>query len=580
MKILLINLTRFGDLLQTQPVISGFADKGHSVGLACLEHFAPATELLTDLDYVAPFPGSDFLRKLDSSWSLSLASLSQWRETVNRDFGPDVVINLTPTLSARMLTRFMALGAGMKNIVNDSAQIEDICVSEEERAAATDNCKQTRFDALRKVVGFNVDEFGFSVNSNGWATFLQSSSRKRGNSPCNLVDVFRKICKLGNIQPRYRLRAASPENKAQVLELMDAAVLQALGDIAKPAGYIGFQLGASDDRRRWPTGYFAQLGALFWQKFGFLPVLLGAKDELELGKKYTAKATTPFISLIGATDLPGLACVLAQTKMLVTNDTGTMHLAAGLNIPCLAIFLATAQPWDTGPYQEGMCCLEPDLPDHPRAFDDPCQPGCACRTVIEPDTVFELAEIRLNRGSWDNANELCGQGQARVWLTLRKDSQTDKEGFLDLKSLSGHEFSERTIWLRMQRFFLRKYLDNELDSIEQSEVWHDLSHGSTQLSSEFLMQVRTDLEQAAALLHLLAQQGQVLKVNPLPMLKNRFMGTWQRLQNLWDNSAYFNVLGLLWLAQTQEHGDDLQCVLDLAAKYEQLCKSWRSVLGG
>ena len=87
-----------------------------------------------------------------------------------------------------------------------------------------------------------------------------------------------------------------------------------------------------------------------------------------------------------------------------------------------------------------------------------------------------------------------------------------------------------------------------------------------------------DLEQAIALLHLLQEQGAVLQHNPIEMIKNRFMGTWQRLQTLWDNSTHFNVLGLLWLAETQENGDNLQAVLDLAGQYKLLCQSWLKFL--
>ena len=57
---------------------------------------------------------------------------------------------------------------------------------------------------------------------------------------------------------------------------------------------------------------------------------------------------------IAPLNLPAvLAAVLRQSRLIVTNDTGTMHLAAGLGVPVLALFLATAQPWDTGPYREG-----------------------------------------------------------------------------------------------------------------------------------------------------------------------------------------------------------------------------------
>ncbi len=272
--------------------------------------------------------------------------------------------------------------------------------------------------------------------------------------------------------------------------------------------------------------------------------------------------------------------------MLITNDTGTMHLAAGLSVPTLALFLATAQPWDTAPYQTDVCCLEPDLADHPRPFDDSCPPGCACRHLIEPATLFELADLRLGSGAWELPGVILGRGQARVWLTVRKNKNVDPEGFLDLKSLSGHEFAERTTWLRMQRYFLRKLLDNDLESCAKNNLPNELPHElpdelserARQLTPQFLQTVTGELEQASALLHLLREQGTVLQHNPVEMIKTRFMATWQRLQSLWDNSVQFNVLGLLWLAQTQEQGDDLQVVLDLAGRYRLLCQTWLELL--
>ena len=45
MNTLIINLTRFGDLLQTQPVLAGLAAKGEVPGLACLSHFSAAAKL-------------------------------------------------------------------------------------------------------------------------------------------------------------------------------------------------------------------------------------------------------------------------------------------------------------------------------------------------------------------------------------------------------------------------------------------------------------------------------------------------------------------------------------------------------
>ena len=629
MKILVVNLTRFGDLLQSQPIISGLADQGYEVGLACLEHFAPAAVLLSDLACVAPFPASALLREVEEDWSGSLSRLFLWRQEIYKVFKPDVVVNLTPSLSARMLTRYLSLGS--INFSDNFGQGQSVAqVQGEGHLGALNGNAAPKNLKAENFIGFGVDEFGFGVNSSSWSTFLQSSSRMRGNSPYNLVDLFRKICNLGQVAPRYNLQAglnkqadiklyAEQKELAQQMQVAAQAASssastnpsaastaasssassfassfassvadqpgnpsprseQAACNAQQHQGFVAFQLGASDDRRRWPVSYFAKLGSLFWKNFALMPVLVGSKDEKHLAEKYTAQAQSPFLNLIGATNLPGLAATLNQCSMLITNDTGTMHLAAGLNIPILALFLATAQPWDTAPYQIDVCCLEPDLPDHPRPFDDSCRPGCACRHLITPETVFELADLRLKSGTWEKPGAILGNGQARVWLTVREDKSVEPEGFLDLKSLSGHELALRTTWLRMQRYFLRRLLDNNLASIDKTRLPHNLAARYNYLEPEFLEAVKSELEQAVALLHLLCEQGTVLKHKPVEMIKNRFMGTWQRLQTLWDNSIHFNVLGLLWLAQTQEKGDDLQVVLDLAGQYKLLCQTWLELL--
>ena len=56
-----INLTRLGDLLQTQPVIQGLVDQGDQVALVCLENFAGAAALLRGLEHVAALPGAALL---------------------------------------------------------------------------------------------------------------------------------------------------------------------------------------------------------------------------------------------------------------------------------------------------------------------------------------------------------------------------------------------------------------------------------------------------------------------------------------------------------------------------------------
>ncbi len=251
MRTLIINLTRFGDLLQTQPVLAGLAAKGARPGLACLSHFSAAAELLRHVDYVTAFPDADLLRDLDAHWGKSLSRLEAWRDEVRHDFDPNCIVNLTATLSSRLLARLLTPENG-------------------------------------ELVGFGVDNFGFGQNDQPWTAFLQASTRKRGCSPYNLADVFRKVAAVDHITPEYKLNAPGAETRAEVRAVLDEALASLTGINAESPcrGLVAFQLGASDDRRRWPTAHFARLGAILWQKCGYVPLLLGAKSERHLAERF------------------------------------------------------------------------------------------------------------------------------------------------------------------------------------------------------------------------------------------------------------------------------------------------------
>ena len=163
--------------------------------------------------------------------------------------------------------------------------------------------------------------------------------------------------------------------------------------------YVGMQLGASEARRRWPLEYFVALGEHLALS-GVVPVLLGGPGERTLAERYTLAAQHFHVDCVGRTSLEELAGVLASVHLLVTNDTGTMHLAAGLGTPILAIFLCTAQPWDTGPYLAGSLCLEPDMVCHPCAFGTSCPYDHGCRWTITPQAVAEFVVNHLETGQW------------------------------------------------------------------------------------------------------------------------------------------------------------------------------------
>jgi ADP-heptose:LPS heptosyltransferase len=505
--VLIINLTRFGDLIQTQPVITGFKSRGCRVGLVCLANFAQAATLLHGVDRVFAFPGAGLLAGLDTDWRLAVRDLDGFLRTVFGEFPPDETVNLTPSVSSRLLAFGLTPESGSAS-------------------------------------GFTVDEFGFNADTSSWAAFLQLAGANRGASPFNVCDLFRRAAGLDREGNALELAVPGTADQARA-----DALLSARGGAGK--GFVGLQMGASEERRRWPVEYFIETARRLFERDGLVPVLLGTSGEAGLGARFASGADFPFIDCMGKTGLTELAAVLTRCRVLLTNDTGTMHLAAGLGVPLCAVFLATAQPWDTGPYRAGNICLEPDMGCHPCGFGESCPHDEACRRAVTPEAMYACARA-LVRGE-----EPESVGGARVWRT-----RTGADGFMELESLSGHGESDRAVWIGLQRAHFRAFLDGGAPA------------GRTGLGARLGPDMRRELSKtltsARDMLFLLSQQGALLRVNPRPQAKTKFLASWQRVQNILSSNNHLNILALLWMFESQRQGDDLASLLSVAERHQGL----------
>ncbi|MGE4293994.1 MAG: glycosyltransferase family 9 protein [Desulfovibrio sp.] len=523
MKVLILNLTRFGDLIQTQPVVSGFVFGGCKVGLLCLENFASVGQLLRGVDWVGAFPGARLLAALERDWRGAVRDFADVRREVAASFGPDLIVNLTPSLPARLLAW----------------------------ALSQDN-------ASAGVRGFSMDEHGFNADTSSWSAFLQLASGNRGASPFNVVDLFRRAAGLRgeDASPDLQLPGQTPDEEGGPVAEAETLLSEALPEGAELSGWLGIQLGASEERRRWPVARFVEAARLFSAREGLTPVLLGTRSEMPLGERFVAEYGGPVVNLMGRTSLPQLAAVLTRLDLLLTNDTGTMHLAAGLGTPVAAIFLATAQPFDTGPYREGSLCFEPDLECHPCAFGTKCPHEHKCRAAVDAGAVHaSVAEALFKEPSGTGHN----RSGVRVWRTVR-----GADGLMDLESLSGHGDQDRTRWIALQRRYYRRLFDGE--SLQEGQGTEE-AHGLSPARAERLRKVLGD---AGDLVFLLERQAEVLATQPMQAMKNKFLATWQRLQGALRADPDLEVLGLLWEFESQAQGDRLDRIVALAGRYRAL----------
>lgn len=118
---------------------------------------------------------------------------------------------------------------------------------------------------------------------------------------------------------------------------------------------IGFQLGASREARRWPTARFCQLAIALTEHYPDVEIVItGSRAEQSLEKDFCDGVPPEVRNRIrryaGKTQLDELVTLIMSLDVLVTGDTGPMHIAIAAGIRTVSLF-AKANPLHTGPFQ-------------------------------------------------------------------------------------------------------------------------------------------------------------------------------------------------------------------------------------
>jgi len=108
--------------------------------------------------------------------------------------------------------------------------------------------------------------------------------------------------------------------------------------------------------KRWPPECFAELADQINQAVLGVPVFTGAKGDVKDITEIQKRMKTVSINLAGQTSLKELAALLKMSRLLITNDSGPMHLAAAVGTCVVALFGPT-DPKKIGPYGQGHVVL-------------------------------------------------------------------------------------------------------------------------------------------------------------------------------------------------------------------------------
>ncbi len=158
--------------------------------------------------------------------------------------------------------------------------------------------------------------------------------------------------------------------------------------------WIGLHTGARPPSRRWPSEYFAQVANTLIEHFDAQVILTGSHGEEAIVCSVAQHMHGPYLNLAGKTSLGGLAALISELDLFISNDTGPAHIAYAVDTPSITIF----GPVDPGRWaaldQERHPFVRHPVACSPCGYWE-CPIDHRCLRWLTPDMVLEKANHLL-----------------------------------------------------------------------------------------------------------------------------------------------------------------------------------------
>lgn len=350
-QVLILNITRMGDLAQTVPLLARLEQEwpGVAIDLVIDTRLAPMAALIPGLRQVHTYDfktvsknsqsepqGAEPLSPDIAAWAQSLAAV-----------GYDRVINLTFTRWSGLLAA--AIGAA------------------DTRGAVTTK--------------------GISILKNPWLAYVVDMYQFRRFNRFNVADIFALGGSgLGSHQP---IRFTVPSQAVEWARTR-IATYRKLG-----LPLVAVQVTASKTKKAWRPEYFGQAMAALSRQTPCVFVLTGtATDACDVAVAVTAYraagGTSECCDMVGQIDVQQLAALLQECQVVLASDTGPMHLAVGVGTAVINISVGHVDFRETGPYGPGHWVVQPVLDCAPCDMAEVCTHH-RCKELVVPGQVAELA---------------------------------------------------------------------------------------------------------------------------------------------------------------------------------------------
>lgn len=180
----------------------------------------------------------------------------------------------------------------------------------------------------------------------------------------------------------------------------DGAEIEArIAPLRARGSVVALNVGASSKYKQWPEEHWSALARRLLDA-GYGLVFVGDRKDAEIVGAVMAQLpeNAAVANLAGKTSLRQLAAALMACDLLVTGDTGPMHMAVAVGTPTVALFGST-NPDRTGPYGARNVVLDMRLDCSPCYRKPTCEGRVDCMRAITPEYAFRTVVEKLGGGS-------------------------------------------------------------------------------------------------------------------------------------------------------------------------------------
>ncbi len=293
-----------------------------------------------------------------------------------------------------------------------------------------------------------------------WHVYSLAMLDFRGANSFNLVDLYRCGAPAGRIpvagdrphlRPSPRLEVALP-----------------------PSPRVAINPGTSDPRRRWPGEHFARLAQRL-AAAGIAPILVGSEADRPICAAVAAACDRAPLDLTGRLSVAEQARLFQLVDLVVSNDTGAVHIAAAVGAPVLGVYGGSSLFRETAPWSEGHWVLQA-----------PALGSTEGMERLSPELVALAVEVRLGRRDRAELRERLVADGVAAWETRFLPPGADPLGGLDYRPLHDPGSDrEHAVAGALRTAIARAFRGvHEPQEAPASDAWSDERHDLARLGEE------------------------------------------------------------------------------------------------